>query len=138
VKVTIADAGGSKTMAEGFQAGVYKFELTVTDDKGLSASDTVAVFVQSNFRTVGFVKLYPNPVYAGNQITVEGQNDYVGKIRYTIYDMGGRLVRALEADKQSPYLQQSISLGSIGKGAYMMTVMFDGVKKPVVLQFIVD
>jgi|GEM_PF-294801 len=138
VKVTIADAANSKTMAEGFQAGVYKFELTVTDDKGLSASDTVAVFVQSNFRTTGFVKLYPNPVNAGNQIMVEGQNDYVGKIRYTIYDMGGRLVKVLEADKQSPYLQQAISLGSIGKGAYMMTVMFDGVKKPVVLQFIVD
>jgi predicted permease len=41
----IVSAATSKTIARNMVAGVYEFKLKVTDDKGLSAKDTVLILV---------------------------------------------------------------------------------------------
>jgi hypothetical protein len=43
----IADKSSAKTIARNLVTGVYQFELKVTDDKGLSAKDTLMVTVSS-------------------------------------------------------------------------------------------
>jgi cytoskeletal protein CcmA (bactofilin family) len=46
---TIVSAGSANTLIEGLVEGVYQFELTVTDNRGGTASDTLKITVDSAF-----------------------------------------------------------------------------------------
>ncbi len=47
----IINSGSSKTVVKSLTMGVYKFELTVTDNGGLSAKDTLQVMVNDSTST---------------------------------------------------------------------------------------
>jgi hypothetical protein len=64
----------SKTMAKALVAGVYKFELTVTDNGGLSAKDTVKVIVDApgNQPPVACAGAHQTITLPANSATLEG------------------------------------------------------------------
>ncbi len=50
--------------ATNLQPGDFIFELTVTDDKGDIATDSVTVSVVNNLRYEESITVYPNPMQA--------------------------------------------------------------------------
>jgi hypothetical protein len=119
----ITTSGGSVAQAGQLVIGVYKFVLRVTDDKGLSASDTVLVTVHSDLRHTTSITLYPNPVHDG-QVTLQGENDYTGMVKYMLYDISGRVILQLATDKQTQSFTQAIPMRALQKGMYILSVQF--------------
>jgi hypothetical protein len=131
------DPTGLVTSASQLVVGDYIFVLTVTDNHNASASDTVAIHVQSDLRHSGYLKLYPNPV-VNSQVAVEGSNDYTGTVKFNIYDIGGRLVKQAVMEKQYSDFRQVIYVPELGRGVYILTILFNGGSKVEVLRFVIN
>jgi hypothetical protein len=73
---TIVNTTVAKTVSKSLVAGTYKFELTVTDDKGASAKDTMQVIVndpsQPNRPPVADAGIDQTITLPTNSITVDG------------------------------------------------------------------
>ncbi|MHA4808139.1 PKD domain-containing protein [Flavitalea flava] len=136
-ETTISNADVPVTNVGQLNIGDYQFVLTVKDDKNAVSSDTVLVHVQSNLRNDGYVKLYPNPI-TDNQINVEGNNDYLGQVKFSLYDAGGRMVRTVISEKKFSSFQQRIPVTGLGKGVYFLSIQFPGRNKPETFTVVVD
>jgi hypothetical protein len=135
------------------------FQLIATGSADLTAHDEIKVTVKAAAtaaRAVGStdeasalsagdstaadgctVKLYPNPVAADQQFAVEGQGWKEGTVKFTIYDLNGRMVKQVVLENQFSYFRQSIPAAGLTKGMYMLTIQSEG-QKPKVLRFIVQ
>jgi hypothetical protein len=109
----------------------------VTDNKGVTATATVTVHVKSNERDDPRLKLYPNPAI-NHQVTLEGMNSYTGKVKITMNDVGGRLVKQFEVSKELPMMKQTLDLSGIGRGVYVLRVQFYLDTKPTVYMLVVN
>jgi hypothetical protein len=134
---SISGATDANATAEALAVGDYVFELTVTDDKGVTATATVTVHVKSNERDDPRLKLYPNPAI-NHQVTLEGMNSYTGKVKITMNDVGGRLVKQFEVSKELPMMKQTLDLSGIGRGVYVLRVQFYLDTKPTVYMLVVN
>lgn len=101
-------------------AGVYVFELTVTDDHGGTASATVQVTVTDNTRLASgqSLLLYPNPT--SNTLNLQITSDTVGDMKVIIYDMLGRVSMIKEYNKTSSYFSTPINVTSLFGGTYFL------------------
>jgi hypothetical protein len=118
--------------------GDYVFELTVTNASGAAGTARMKVHVKDNERTSGELKLYPNPAPAGQQITIEGQNNYSGLVTFVLRDMNGRVVKQVQMEKHQPYYSQTIYLNGLGRGTYVLWVQFFLDQKPTALKLVID
>ena len=127
----LAGASSPIVVATGLVAGQYIFSLTVTDNKGDTASAIVKVTVADNLRMSGNVmNIYPNPVM-GNSIVLNGTNNWEGDVTISLYDLSGRLTMTYVFAKGGPEFQQDVSLPSwLAVGSYVLSVTFNGQKKP--------
>jgi hypothetical protein len=100
--------------------GAYVFTLTLTNDKGLSASKNVKVIVSNsnNRLAIKTLSLYPNPV-SGSTATLQIEGDYVDKIYMDIYDLKGRIVLRQEFIKNVPSYRQQIDVSKLKDGFYI-------------------
>jgi len=122
----------------GLAIGDYIFQLTVTSNSGASSSATMTVHVKDNERTTATSKLYPNPVPLGQQLIVEGNNSYVGKVTFVLRDIQGRIVRTVIMDKMEPNYVLTMNMSGLGRGAYILFAQFYLDEKPMVQKVIVD
>ena len=133
--VSMDNATGSVNQVSGMTVGDYNFVLTITDNNGIVASDTVTVHVKSSQRTVGFVKVYPNPVSTG-MIYLEGVNQSTGKVLVNVYDISGRVMKKLEFEKVVPPFKYEVFVGGFPNGVYVISVMFNGSVVPTAFPFV--
>jgi predicted esterase len=96
--------------------GEYVFVLTVTDDRGLSAADTVGVTVINTFRVTQYYNLYPNPVK--DLLHVRYIYDKNGPVVLTIYNMNGVPVKTLRVDKKSMMIDMQVDVKDLRVGFY--------------------
>jgi ribosomal protein L14 len=134
----IASAAGSSTDVSGFAVGDYTFQLTVTDNKGATSTATVQVHVLSDLRHTGYIKIYPNPVLMDQTMTVEGATDDPSVLKFSIYDIGGRLVKQAVMSSQLTTFRYTLPMTGLGKGVYVLSIEFNGGGKPQVYKFIID
>jgi gliding motility-associated-like protein len=89
----IVDPGSAITTVEGLVAGVYVFDLTVTDDGGVTASDQVQVTVgDMSLADVVFPKIFsPNNDGINDFWTWENPSQFEGCV-LTIYTSSGNKV----------------------------------------------
>ncbi|MBN9385178.1 MAG: T9SS type A sorting domain-containing protein [Chitinophagaceae bacterium] len=146
----------AQTQAVGLVAGIYVFRLTATGSAGLTASDEITVTAKTatTARAVApdgevsalsdsaddagrTVRLYPNPVMTDQQFAVEGQGWKEGTLKFTVYDLSGRMVKQVVLDNQFSYFRQTIPAAGLTKGVYMLTIQAEG-QKPKSLRFIVQ
>jgi hypothetical protein len=101
--------------------GSYIFTLTLTNDKGLSASKNVKVIVSNsnNRLAIKTLSVYPNPV-SGTNATLQLEGDYNDKIYMDIYDLNGRIVSRQEFMKNVPSFRQIIYVSHLTNGLYVV------------------
>ncbi len=66
------------------------------------------------------IRGFPNP--ASSQITLEVSGDLQGRLLLSIHDMAGRQVQAMNVQKDMEVLQQTIPLGQLASGFYIVRV----------------
>lgn len=113
----------------GFQAGEYAFELTVTDAEGLVSKDTVKISVINNMRYEEQLALYPNP--ARSTINVDLTSDTLGPTRVTIYNASGMVVHAHNTSKTQVRLFETVEISTLQTGLYYLEVIVDGKQRKI-------
>jgi predicted esterase len=121
---TIMNPSSPSTVINNLQTGEYKFVLTVTDNKGGVARDTVAVSVINTQRFTEEFKVYPNP--ARSDLKVDLSSDTLGTTRVTIYNSNGMIVQSMNVEKTQPHLLKSVNVSKLQTGIYYLEVIIDG------------
>ncbi len=105
--------------------GNYKFELTVTDNKGAIGKDTVAVTVKPMIITTqpNSIKIYPNPVT--DFATLEINKDNSGKkMLIVITDVNGKIVYQKQIAPTAIVSKETINFSNFARGTYFVSVDF--------------
>jgi predicted esterase len=139
--ITITNSTTKTPGIIGAKEGQYKFELTVTDDKGATAKDEVMLTVlaapkdttthtdsipDENLKYEEKVSVYPNPVAAN--MNVKYTSEHNGTARVSIYNMNGMLLHANIAEKKQVNYQQFINVSHLQRGVYYVEVNVEGHK----------
>jgi hypothetical protein len=155
---TISGGGSISPVVSNLIAGTYVFEVNITSTSGLSSSDQMTLMVNSSSAasysggsstasngldlvdspSTAELKLYPNPVLAGQQIAVEGQGVKTGTVKILIYDISGRQAKQQVVENTSEnYFRQTISIDGLARGMYILTLS-SGNEKPRLFKFVVQ
>jgi poly(3-hydroxybutyrate) depolymerase/uncharacterized protein (DUF2141 family) len=125
--------GAPVSMVSNLVVGDYQFELTVTDDKGATGTDTVIVSVVNNFRYEESLLIYPNPVAAKARIRCV--SDSTGELVLRVVDLKGRFVKSFRTFKGQSWFEQDIMLTDLRPGIYYVEAII-GDKKRMIKKFI--
>ena len=123
----IDQPGAAITAVNNLEVGDYEFEITVTDNKGSKAKDTVKVSVMNNFRYEEQLTLYPNP--ARGIIRVQCISDSMGMTMIRIIDLNGKTISKVIVEKQQFLLLLPINLQELKTGMYFIEVTLNNKKK---------
>ena len=121
------------TVLDGLIAGNYKLELTVTDNKGATGKDTVAVVVQPlKVNTLpNTIKVYPNPIVDVTTLEINRDNGTAAML-VVVTDMQGKIVYQQKAMPTAVVTMQTINFSRFAKGTYLVTVYFSATEKQTV------
>ncbi|MDX1956232.1 MAG: GDSL-type esterase/lipase family protein [Chitinophagaceae bacterium] len=125
---TIVNASSAVTDVNSMVAGIYQYELRVTDNQGAYGYDTVSVTVLGNPNTrPGFLefKVYPNPV-TGNTANLYMAFDSTGE-KYTIcvYSMlGNRVFQSETLQTLQTGVIYPLDISRFRKGVYIVRLVF--------------
>jgi Secretion system C-terminal sorting domain len=107
--------------------GTYKFELSVTDNKGATARDSVNVILIGTPGTqiqLNNAKIYPNPMVDNATLEITTSN-FNAKLNVDITDIQGKNVYRKELTSVQQNVSEKIDLRNLNKGEYLVTVYFD-------------
>ena len=126
----IASMNTPATLVSNLVEGTYEFELTVTDGKGFVGKDTVSITVALGrlARESSAIKVFPNPV--SDEVTLEintGKSNTALVILIT--EVSGKTVYRKETVSSSNSVKMQIDMSNLTKGAYVITVLTDGIDK---------
>jgi hypothetical protein len=121
------------TQVKNLTAGTYEFELTVTDNNQGTGRDTMKVVValaRISGQETNSIKIYPNPV--GDIATVEINSEKLdSQLTIIICDFAGKIIYKKQIYSSGNKTAGKINMSSFSKGAYSITVLFDGGDKQV-------
>lgn len=135
---------GQTATAHGLIQGTYVFAITATDNHtpGLSASDSVTVTVNPGGAsilsgkinatglkidnpgpTVEQFLLYPTVSHDNESVTLAINSDSMGPVHVSVFDMNGKILQTVQADKRSVHFNQIVYLGRLPAGIYVVQAM---------------
>ncbi|MBC7849310.1 MAG: T9SS type A sorting domain-containing protein, partial [Chitinophagaceae bacterium] len=115
------------TIVNELVAGDYTFELTVTDNKGATAKDTVAITVVNIFRYEESLRVFPNPSIGA--VTIRCVSDSLGQAKVSVYDMSGNIVRTILYNKLQSSVDVKTDFTGLKAGTYYIEVLIESRKK---------
>jgi hypothetical protein len=125
----IMNPSSPSTVINNLQTGDYVFVLTVTDDKGGIATDTVRVSVINTQRFTEAFTVYPNP--ARSDVQVQLTSDTLGATRISVYNSSGMLMQSINTDKTQPTLQRRLNISNLQTGLYYLEVIVAGKERKI-------
>ncbi len=129
---TIVEPGAFVTNVKDLVSGIYSFELTVTDDQGAIARDTVMVEVKGPDATK--LELYPNPVMNQAEVTlVLTTSAAQNKGSIVVVDAKGMVVLQEQFAGHNIVTVHKLNVSKLVKGVYFITVRMDKLSKTVKL-----
>jgi len=107
----------------GLQTGQYTFRLTVTDDKGNTAMDTVTVSVVFTNRSAdnANVDIFPNPTQDVANLTIN--STATGQMQINIVSMSGSLIQSSQSDKKLPTETRTLNVSNLSRGVYVIQIV---------------
>jgi Secretion system C-terminal sorting domain/PKD domain len=128
------NAYDSATVVSGLTEGTYFFKLTVKDNAGAEASDTIAIIVSSGLLPITETptgtrpgntvmspfKVYPNP--ATSNITMQYMDANTGNLSTVIYNAAGSLVKQQVLQKNHDLLKATFEIGRLKPGLYYLVI----------------
>jgi hypothetical protein len=122
------------------QAGQYQFQLTVTDNSGITSTAAMQLMVEQSvthdnisLSTSDRLIAYPNPAHDVTTLKITSQ--VTGTVKITIYDMNGRQVLVAQTIKMDDVASKTLNISSLASGMYTVQVSI-GNKKTMVTKFI--
>jgi ribosomal protein L14 len=119
---TVVSPSKSQTLIDNLTEGIYQFELTVTDNAGASAKDTVEVVVLAVPKA--FAKVFPNPATTTVNFQIEG----AGRTSHTalrIYDNKGILVYQEDFVRPPQPMIKQVNVSKLPGGIYFAELQTD-------------
>ncbi len=115
------------------QAGVYEFQLTVTDNEGGSSVASIKVTVDNGTSSGDQLILFPNPAHDITTARITSSSN--GAIRVNVYDMNGRTVLTEQSEKSLPVFEKTLNVSPLASGMYTIQIII-GNRKTMVTKFI--
>ncbi len=117
------------TVLDNLIAGVYKLELTVTDNKGATGKDTVNITAKD---AVAFpanaAKVYPNPVIDFATVDINTTIDNI-PLLLTVTDAMGKVLYQKKLQVSAYNAKERINMNSFAKGTYIVTIYYNSQNK---------
>jgi hypothetical protein len=123
----------SKVYITNLQAGVYEFQVLVTDNNGATATSRVKITVDDGVMSSTQLILYPNP--ATDVIHGKITSSINGTVQVTVFDMNGRLVYTGQEEKSGDVLEKTMNISTLASGMYTVIVNIAN-RKTLVAKFI--
>jgi hypothetical protein len=146
---SIGNSNTATTLVSGLNAGVYLFQLTITDKAGATAVANATVTVVSSgaksnaiittdaqtkdttisvsslpTETAGKIILYPNP--AQGTINLELNSDTTGTLIIHVFTVTGQAVISKQTEKTGIYYQSSLDISRLPGGTYFLQALIGG------------
>ncbi|MFL5786921.1 MAG: PKD domain-containing protein [Flavisolibacter sp.] len=119
---TLNNPNTAQTNVSGLLQGVYKFQLTVTDDKGATNTSDMQVTVNAAPPVSGLAfNVYPNPVITTVNITFDAPLNGQ-KTKIIIVDAMGRIVYLEEFTRTNDRMIKQINLSNLMTGGYVVSI----------------
>jgi hypothetical protein len=96
------------------------------DERSIGATMEVSINISESYVGVeqealsSKLKIYPNPT--GGRFTVSMDSPETGRVDMKVFDMSGRQIRNMSADKTTEYWEKSMDLSGILPGKYILNV----------------
>ena len=129
----IRNANFSELKIENLTQGIYEFELTVADNKGALAKDTVRLTVSgatlSNYNAYGF-KVYPNPVRDIANVDITAPNTSANtKLLLSVVDISGKTLQSKQLITSGSNTIFKLDMSDLINGYYVILLTFDNGEK---------
>jgi hypothetical protein len=126
---------GAQVDIGNLEAGLYEFQVTVTDNDGGKSTATVKISVDDLSAANGpdQLILFPNPAH--DVITGKLTSSINGNVKVNVYDMNGRLVFVDQTEKSVEVYQKTYDISMLASGTYTIQIII-GNKKTMVTKFI--
>jgi len=133
--VTSSSMDNSKVSIGDLQEGEYTFQVTVTDNNGISSSANVKITVEAGLGLAFADQLlvYPNPAH--NVINGRITSPVTGTVKISIYDMNGREVQSDQVEKSGNVVEKRMYIHRLASGVYTIQVSI-GNRKQMISKFI--
>ncbi|MEJ7735785.1 MAG: PKD domain-containing protein [Chitinophagaceae bacterium] len=129
-QINIVDPHSPVTVINGVEKGIYEMVLTVTDNDGLTARDTLVITVNEMDSYATKYSVYPNP-FSGI-INVNFASQRKGKFKLTIYQTSGSIVYSADFVKEAETFTRRLNLANLLTGVYIAELRFQDGKTYVV------
>jgi hypothetical protein len=121
---TMVSPAQGQTALNNLAAGIYQFELTVTDNQGATGKDTVMIIVYEEVQTISSAIIFPNPASTVINVSINAKIQ-TNKTNIIIYDPQGTVVYQEEFMRSQQQVVRQIDISKLTAGFYLVKIGFD-------------